>query len=81
MSWKHRADASEEVLRKFQECPQKLWLSAEELVDRFVHGIQRPAPLTINFDADRWVKVAEENLGAAQSFTTNVQSLWQVWNC
>ena len=69
---------SEEVLRKFQECPQDLWLSAEELIDRFVNGIHRPAPLTINFDADRWVKVAEENPGAAQSFTTNVQNLWQV---
>lgn len=67
-----------EVLRKFQECPQDLWLSAEELIDRFVNGIHRPAPLTINFDADRWVKVAEENPGAAQSFTTNVQNLWQV---
>lgn len=68
-----------EVLRKFQECPQDLWLSAEELIDRFVNGIHRPAPLTINFDADRWVKVAEENPGAAQSFTTNVQNLW--WPC
>ncbi|CAK9032376.1 unnamed protein product [Durusdinium trenchii] len=69
-----RADVRERI----SKCGGNLDHMAEELMDAFVKEAQS-APLTINFDAARYVKVAEQNQGiAADQFNANVMNLWQL---